>query len=326
MKEKKKILIFDFDLITYRAAAVAEKRKVEVVHVKSGRPKLFDTRTKFKNFLAAKGMEFNKEEYTLTDIQIPEPPEFAFQVVKSQVKKIKESLNASEMEGFVGGKNNFRLHLELPVQYKRNREGMQRPIHLKAAKQYALDNYPGGLIDGIEVDDHVCIRWHELEAAGHYPVVVTIDKDQKACVGTRFYDWTKDEPEIVQVPAFGWLQLVDQGKNKKVEGLGLHFYAYQMLQGDPADEYTPRDLHGTNFGDKKAVELINQAKNISDIFDCIELQYKTWFPEPITYTTWDGKEVQKDYMQIIEMYHQLVYMKRKANDTTTYLDLKKEFT
>lgn len=321
---KKPILLFDFDLITYRAAAVAEKREVVVKHLKSGRERNFKTRTKFKEFLAAKDFPFVKEDYSFTDIQIPDPPEFAFQVVKSQIKKIKDSLDATYIEGFVGGKDNFRFLLDLPQKYKGSRDTMQRPVHLKATKVYATENYPGSVIDNLEVDDWVVIRFWELENAGQYPVIVTLDKDQKACVGTRYYDWTQNYAEIVEVPAFGWLEFIE--KKNKVDGIGLQFYAYQMLQGDTADDYTPRDLHKSNLGDKKAVELISPCETTLEIFEAIEKQYKSWFPEPITYTTWDGRVVQKDYMQIIEMYHQLVYMKRKVNDSTTYLDLKKEFS
>jgi hypothetical protein len=320
----KVIALFDFDITAFRASAAIEKRSVEVLHKATGRTKVFKTRTAFKDFLKEKDWEYNADDYEFNDIQTPEPAVHAFQITKTQINAIRLAVGAKEIEGYVGeGDSNFRLNLELPEKYKGSRDNMMRPLHLKATKKYLLDNYPGSLVKKIEVDDYLVIRSHELEREGHYPVIITIDKDSKGCVGTRYYDWTQDEPEILEVPAFGYLEY-DEPK-KKVQGLGLNFYCYQMLQGDTADDYTPRDLHGTNLGDKKAVELLQACSTVDELFTTVENQYKKWFPEPVTYNTWDGKEVTKDYKQILELYHSLVYMQRKLNDDTTFYSLWEEF-
>jgi hypothetical protein len=60
-----------------------------------------------------------------------------------------------------------------------------RPVYLKETKKYALDNYPGSLVKKLEVDDYLVIRSHELEKQGFNPVIITLDKDSKGCVGTR---------------------------------------------------------------------------------------------------------------------------------------------
>lgn len=326
MKEKQVIALFDLDIIAYRAAAAIEKRTVDVTHLPSGRSKVFKTRTEFKNFLKEKDREFIAEEYSFEDIQTPEPEEHAFQIVKKQVNTIKQEVRASAMEGFIGGKTNFRMNLDLPEKYKGQRDDMMRPIHLKACKEYALNKYPGGIIEGIEADDQLNIRSHELIRAGHDPVVISLDKDCWGCVGTKYYDWTQDDAEIIYVPKFGNLWIDKSGSNPKVRGLGIHFLCYQLLKGDTADHYNPADLHRKRFGDKEVVDLLNTAQDVNALFAIVESKYKEWFPEPMTYMTWDGREVTKNYQEILEIYFACAYMRRTKEDKTTFLSYWEEMT
>lgn len=324
MKEKQVIALFDLDIIAYRAAAAIEKRTVEVTHLKSGRSKVFKTRTEFKTFLKKQGREFIEEEYEFEDIQTPEPEEHAFQIVKRQVNTIKQEVKATAMEGFVGGKNNFRMDLDLPEKYKGQRDDMLRPIHLAACKEYALNKYPGGIIDGIEADDHLNIRSHELIRAGHDPIIISIDKDTLGCVGVSMYDWTQKDAKIIRIPKFGYLEIDKSGSNPKVRGTGINFLCYQLLKGDTADHYNPADLHKQRFGDKEVVNLLNTATDVDALFDIVKNKYQEWFPEPITYTTHDGRKVTKNHLEILEMYFSLAYMRRTREDDTTFMSYWKE--
>lgn len=321
--DKPKVVIFDMDLIAYRAAAAAEKRSVEVTHIKTGKVKSFKHRTEFKEFLSSKGFEYKELDYKIKDIQTAEPEEHAFQIVKSQVNSILQGLEADRVEGWIGGKDNFRLKLDLPEIYKGNRADMLRPIHLDATKKYITNKYPGGLVQGKEVDDHVVIRFHELDKAGNEVVIATFDKDQKGCIGTAYFDWTQAQSKTVKVPPFGILFW--DNEKKKIDGLGLNFYCYQLLKGDPSDGYTPSDLHKFKFGDQSVLKLLKDCKDVNELFTVTENQFKKWFPESFTYKTHDGREVQKDYKEVIQLYHSCVYMHRIKDDPTTFYDLWEEF-
>lgn len=320
---KERILIFDADLIAYRAAAVSEDTSIKVQHIKSGLTKEFKTRTEFKNSLKEKGKEYNPDYYTITDIQSAHHESHSFQIVKSQVNSIKKKLDADRVELYIGGEGNFRTKLELPEIYKGNRKEMLRPILLDSTKKYCLNNYPGGIVYNKEVDDQVVIRYHELNKAGHDPIVITLDKDQKGCVGTKFCDYTKEEVQIIEVPEWGYLEY--NKDKKKVQGIGLHFYCYQMLKGDIADNYSPSHLHKKRFGDVECINYLNQAKNIDEIFTLVEQKYKEWFPKPFKYPSQTGRVVQKDAEELLELYHQCVYMQRVQSDSTGFYDLWKEF-
>lgn len=322
--DKQYIALFDFDIIAYRAAAAVEKRTVEVKHLRSGKTRIFKTRTEFKTFLKEKDYPYIETDYEIKDIQTPEPIENACQIVKRQVNSIKQEVQADYVEGYVGvGDTNFRLKLDLPEIYKGKREDMLRPLLLNETKTYALSKFPGKLVKRVEADDYLVIRFHEYEKAGKTPVIITLDKDQKGCVGTRYYDWTQPDAQIIEIPAWGYLSY--NTEKKKVEGLGLHFYCYQMLVGDNTDNYRPNDLHKQKFGDQGALKLLADCTTVNDLFSAVETRYKEWFPEPITYVTQTGKKVTKDYKSILELYHQCVYMKRYRRDKTTFYSLWEEF-
>lgn len=84
----KRIAIYDSDAIAYRAAAVVDTRSVEVEHIKSGRKKVFDTRTDFKNLLKNKGMPFVKDDYVFTDIIESGELSHCLSIIKNQVEKL----------------------------------------------------------------------------------------------------------------------------------------------------------------------------------------------------------------------------------------------
>lgn len=322
----KRIAIFDMDLFAYRSAAAVEERKIKVTHLATAKTKLFKTRTDFKKFLNEKDIEYNEDKYHIEDIQIAEDVSHALNIIKLQVNKIKTAIGADMVYGFIGkGSDNFRLNLDLPKQYKGQREEMLKPLHLDKTRKFIVDNYNGGYVEGIEVDDEVIIRSHLAIAKGNDPVIITIDKDCTACVGTKFYNWMDEFPDIIEVPKFGYLDYIKKDKgNNKVKGLGLNFLMYQLLHEDAADNYGVNDLHSERFGAASVVKYLNQAKTVNDLFALTEAKYQEWFGDAFTYTTHDGRTVTKNYKEILDMYFKCAYMLRSRNDTTNFYSLWEE--
>ena len=152
-KKKPVALLIDGDVIAYRSSACIETRTVEVKHIKSGRVKVFDTRTQFKDFLKAKDFVYKTEDYEFTDIQTPEDVSHATYIVKNQISKFKELFKPGVVHVCIGGKSNFRDNLPLPKRYKGNRSGMIRPVHLSDVRQYLTNVHKAEVIEGCETDD-----------------------------------------------------------------------------------------------------------------------------------------------------------------------------
>ena len=152
----KTVLIYDGDILAYRASAAVEKRSVDVKHLPTGKVKTFDNRTQFKDYMKDRDKDWDKTEYVFEDKQEAEPIENCLSIMKKQIERINEELFADEYVVGLSGKSNFRDSLPLPSKYKGNREGGIRPIHLKAAKTYLWKHHNGFLADGFEADDY-CI-------------------------------------------------------------------------------------------------------------------------------------------------------------------------
>ena len=309
----KPILIFDGDALAFRASAAVDNRSVLVKHLPSQRTKVFKNRTEFKESLVLKGMEFKPELYEFTDQQNAESLINVCRILKNQVASINHSLGASEYLICLSGKTNFRDDLPLPSKYKGQREGLMRPVHLKAAKAFLWKNHPSLLAENREADDDLIIKGYEYLEKGYVPILVSQDKDAYSASSLTLYDFTADKPEIDLVPDFGFL--MDTGK--KVTGRGFIWLMAQMLMGDVADNWKPSEIAGKKYGGKTALKALVNCTTHTAALEKVIHQYKTWYPEPVTYVAWDGNTYTKDYKQIFQMYF---YCARMMQNETDKLD------
>jgi len=318
-----RVAIIDGDTLSYRSAAASEERTVVVKHLRTGREKEFKNRTEFKEFLKSKGFEYVESDYTISDKQVADPEEYCYHSVKIQVDKIVKAVDAELVEVYVGGEGNFREKLELPHKYKGHRSDTIRPLLLDKTKFYVLNKYTGGLVTGYEADDHLHIRGYELLNSGHDPILCSQDKDARQAVNLKLYNWTLDNAKIESIPVFGELRY--DSIKKKIVGEGLKWLCFQVVLGDSTDNYRPTDLCNAKFGQQSAFKLLKDTKTVDELFSAVEKQYQKWYPRPVTYTTWDGNTVTKDWKGLLDMYFSCAYMLREVNDQTTFDSLWKEF-
>lgn len=308
-------LLIDGDIIAYRAAAASQTTSVLVKH-KSGLEKEFKNRTEFKKFLKAKGKEQYIDDYEFEDVQTPEPIEFCLHSIKATLRNLESLTFADKVEIYIGGSSNFRNSLPLPIKYKGNREDTIRPFHLQAARDYLMNVHDGIRAKHIEADDVLNIRGYEELSKGRIAIIGSNDKDTLQSEGLCMYDWTVENPEIIEIPTTGYLV-----KNKSIiKGCGLKFFAFQLLFGDTADNYHPTDvLPEIKYGQVAAYKDLDHLWEPSEILQKVIDKYKEWYPEKFDYLTWDGKLIKDaDWEHMLSMYFKLAYMKRKWTDDSNW--------
>ena len=123
------------------------------------------------------------------------------------------NITATEWELYLTGKDNFRNDYAVTVPYKGNRDGMKRPQHLQALRDYLVKEWDANVTEGEEADDAIAIRATEL---GDESMIVSLDKDFDQVQGWH-YNFVKDNLYYVT----------------KEEGI-LNFYM-QFLTGDKVD-------------------------------------------------------------------------------------------
>lgn len=314
------IAIYDGDSLAYRASAILDNRSVLAEHLPSGRTKVFKNKTELKDTVISKGLEFNPDDYLITEQQNPEPLANVCQIVKNQIKKINSDLFADEYLMCLSGKQNFRDRLELPSKYKGQRDDLMRPFHLKATKNYIWKNHPALLADDREADDDLIIKGHEYLKKGYLPILVNQDKDAYSASGLTLYDFTEENPVTELVPDFG--SLWDTGK--KITGRGFLWLMFQMVNGDSADNWKPSELSGKKYGEKSAYKLLKDCKTKQEALVAVICQYKSWYPNPVTYEDWTGKEQTKDFMGLLDLYFKCARMMQHSRDQLMFKDFCKE--
>lgn len=309
---QKVALLIDADLICYRCAAKAEKRSIQVTHIKSGNQKEFKTRTEFKKFLTDKGFEYKEELYKIDDIQTAEHIRNALSSVKNLFAKLKTFTGASVVESYVGGGENFRHKLALPSPYKNNRGDLIKPVHLEEVRDYAIaylgteDHYG----KDYEVDDWVSIRAYFYLRNGYKPIIVSSDKDSFQAQGCSVLNWTEEEWKIVDIPSVGELY-----KDKSaIKGTGLMFLAFQAIWGDRSDTYIPYELSSVKYGATQAYKALAECTSEKEIIEALIKEYKKLYPEPVEYLSVHGDPCVADWKDLLSIYWKAAYMRRSEYD------------
>jgi 5'-3' exonuclease len=153
--------------------------------------------------------------------------------------------NQDMMEVFLTGRGNFRF--DLVDNYKANRKGVERPIHLQAIRDHMVENWSAIVSVDEEADDMIGIRATQI---GKHTVVASIDKDMLQIPCMHYNLWRKT-----------WTQVNEWD--------GLFFFYEQILTGDKADNII--GLHGV--GPVKARKVLEGATTEQELFDRCVAKY-----------------------------------------------------
>lgn len=319
----KTIALVDCDTLVYSSAAVCEKRSVLVTHLPTGREKEFKNKTEFKDFLKEKEFEFKQDDYSIKEVQVPEPEQNAYHIISSKLKKIKSELEADRFELYVAGKGNERDLLPLPTKYKSNRDTTVRPLLLNKARDFIKRHECAIAIDGIEVDEVIVYRGYQELEKGNTPVLVSVDKDSLQYSGLSIYDYSNPFPKVELIPKLGELYL--DKKTKKVKGKGFLWYCVQQTLGDRADGYIPYELTSARYGDKAAYDYLKDSGNEKEALEKVIDLYKTWYPSEFKYTAWNGLEITADYKYMLCLYHKCSRMIEVEGESPDFIKFAKQY-
>jgi hypothetical protein len=316
-----RILIIDADLIAYQYAAANEKRTINVKHLKSGREKIFKTRTELKTLLKEKNMEFNPEDYEIEDVQTAASIRFALRNVKSVIQRLTDHTWADRVELYLGTGKTFRHALALPTPYKDNRDDLIKPLQLADVRKYLQVKHRAQLIKGIETDDMITIRAYEELAKGNYPIIASADKDAQQSQGVEILNFGQEEWQGKVVPIVGSLWK----EKTSYKGDGLKFLALQVLSGDNADTYKGYQLSNVSYGPAKAMKALEKASTEKEILEVLISEFKRLYPEPFEYVDCHGvQHSDADWFDMLQMYWTCAYMKRSIDDDSSFIQFAAE--
>lgn len=314
------VLIIDADEIVYQVAAACEQRGILVTNKSNEAQSTFKTRTEMKNFLS--GLEVPEGFYDVVDTQIAEPLKNACATLKAKLINLKEKFKTTHIELYFSGKDNFRLDLPLPEQYKSNRVDTLRPLLLSDLKDYLITYHNAKVVEGDEADQMVAQRMWDGYKSNKQLIGITQDKDAR---GSQGWLYNPQKDELTFIDGFG--ELTKDGS--KVKGYGRIWLYFQILMGDwSTDHFCPRQVvkavTGTlpKFGDVACYNLLSECKTDKEAWQVIHSQYVKWFgTEPFSYTAWNGNTFAGNYLDIMQMITDCARMKRWQGDDVQVQDV-----
>ena len=309
-----RVVVVDADDVAYRIAAACDKRSV--VATVRGEKLEFDNKTKLKKFCEDVYFDFDTLEYE--NKVVSEDISFCLNTVKHTIKNMYRDINATHVIFFLGGSDNFRLKLPLPIKYKSNRKSSRKPTHLKAIREYLNKYYQTYIIKDVEADDCcVGITQHIINNTDAYAISYQRDKDfLQALTKNRYYHSVTGE--ITELSG-GLGKLYLEGNN--VKGQGLSWLLLQTMLGDATDGYSPKQFFNVRYADKSYYRQFKDYDNEKDLLLAWVEQWKSLLPEVIEYTTWEGVDVKCDWLELANLFFKPPYMLMHPNDTTTFKDI-----
>ena len=248
------LLLFDGDILAYRAGFGAEKK---VYFDKRSPPDMGGA-----IYTSKKDAKEHVEPAQLDSYRELEPVANALQNCKSMIENtidMAATYRVSTREQvkyitFLTGNKNFRMHVD--PEYKANRKEAKKPEHLPAIRKYLQTHHFAQVSEGCEADDFFGQACLDAKKDNMEPIVVSIDKDLNQIAGIH-YNFVRDELYVV----------TDRQANK--------VFWRQMLEGDRADNIT-----GINqVGPKKAEKMIPETLKMDNDMDkeVVIGQYKKEF-------------------------------------------------
>ena len=280
--DKKVTLLFDGDIVAYRAGFAAEKR---VYHDERFPPK--DGGKSFS--LKKEALIEIPEEHLVWYIEA-EPLENALHNCSSLIENTIDycsdyfDLDREHISYLTYMTGNFEtpnFRLAVDPEYKANRDPNHKPTHLGEIKVYLKTKHNGYLTEGCEADDFFGQACITMKGRGVVPVICTIDKDLQQLPGFH-YNFTTGT--IVEV---------------EKERASVVFWR-QMLEGDRVDNIT--GING--IGPDKASKLIPIGMSHEQAEKTVKEHYE--------------KEFSEDWEAMYNKNCDLLWIWRKVPDTCPF--------
>ncbi len=329
-------LCFDYDSIKYAIGFACEERHIVCTHKNNGGQLRFANRTEFYGGNKKGGWlaEFNAErdsphavdEYDIQDIQTLKQDTSVKNMLDTKIKGIVKHLQGKEYYGYIGRGRVFRHDVATIMEYKGNRNNL-KPLAINMIEDLLFKHHSAKLAtDNLESDDWLSIdsftafkEWNKTKSLKDRLIVVASDKDHLQVEGHLFNPDKMILPMTIK--GLGKLEWKESTSKPTLTGHGRMWLYSQLVGGDQIDNWKPSFLSGKRWGDVATYKVLAGCKTDKEALQAIVDTYKSWYPKPVEYISWDGKPMVKNWLEIADENWQMGYMKRWIGDTTMFSNI-----
>jgi 5'-3' exonuclease len=211
-------LLFDGDILAYRAGFAAEKRVYFDKRLPHNGGELFDYKKEALRHIPEEFLAWERELQPLGHAL-----ENCKNLIKKSIKFLSQHYSADvTYVCFLTGndkKHNFRAAVD--PNYKKNRDPVNKPTYLQEIKDYILLHHNGYTTQGCEADDFFGHAQSDAIKNGTLPIIVGVDKDLKQLAGMHFNVSTQELEHISQAHADSvfWRQMLEGDRADNITGV-----------------------------------------------------------------------------------------------------------
>lgn len=317
------LVVIDADWLAYMVACALEKKSVKVYDENDVFVKEYKNKTKFKEDTRNYNANFRIEDSQSLPASYKNNMAF---LIRNQIKGFLAATNCQNYLLALGGSTNFRNDLKLPCQYKGSRKDVIKPLALYEVRDYLKNNFNCVISEDEEADDIISkYQFMSFKDRSRRIVACTLDKDAR---GTPGYLYNPNESKLVFIEGLGFVERnpkesASGKKSYKFYGEGRKWFYSQLLTGDKADDYYPCDVYKqiTNnpskspiITDLKCFNLLKDCTSDKECWQAIVSVYRGWYENTLAWKDWQGNEVKGNWIDILQMYVDVVHMRRFDND------------
>ena len=182
-----------------------------------------------------------------------EPTEVALWRVHDMIERICITTNCSDIEGYLGGSDNFRYNIY--PDYKGNRKDKPKPTYLEDCRELLVTQYGANIVNGYEADDALGIAQTKYQGNSR---IVSLDKDLLMIPGHHF-NWVSQEFKIVSP--------LD----------GLKTFYKQLILGDKSDNIPGFDAALRGSCPKFVAKLQEPIDSMTEEWDMYLYVYEIYY-------------------------------------------------
>lgn len=211
-------LLFDGDILAYRAGFAAEKRVYFDKRLPRNEGESFDYKKEAVKHIPKEFIDWEREL---------QPLEHALENCKNLIKKSVKFLSEHYKDEvtyicFLTGndeKPNFRALVD--PEYKQNRKPENKPTFLPEIRDYILAQHNGYITQGCEADDFFGHAQSDAEFNGTLPIIVGVDKDLKQLSGMHFNIATQtlEFISLAHADSVFWRQMLEGDRVDNIIGV-----------------------------------------------------------------------------------------------------------
>ena len=309
------LVVCDSDSWLYKASYAGTKKEVSLYNEKGELQGVFTGIKKCRDYMKEVGdfLMIDTSGWYTEDTIEHLPVEHCYKVLDNYIANLKKKVKGKRWRFFIGRGELYRDQQATLYKYKGNREGVEKPYHFNAVKDYMESKHETTVVRMLEVDDVVSVfvcKDYKRNYQDPKQLLIAIDKDLDCSVGAR-YNPDKDKWYYIEQEEadynFAIQTLTGDWSTDGIKGL-------PNVSDEFREKYKLSKRSGVGKATAQAILQDLKGESLQTLYGRVLEAYKSFYPNPYEYTSWDGKQLKATPEDVLDENCSLLFMMRNKDE------------